>query len=323
MVGGAGAGIAGQGSPRSLVWVDRTGHEESIKAPVRSYFVPRLSPDGTQVALDIRDREHDIWTWDFSHETLTRITKDPADDILPVWTTDGRRILFGSARNGVANLYAQAADGTGPVERLSTSPNVQIPLSVIPDGTAVVVRDAQPSGLSPGMGLLHLDGASAGPGASTHAIEPLIHSAFREDNGVISPDGHWIAYESDESGQLQIYARPFPHVNDGLKQISNSGGSAPLWAPNGRELFYLDGGGAHLMVVAVTTSTSLTYGTPTKLFDVPYLTSNIRTYDVSRDGQKFLFIKDASSSDQRSAPSSTLVVVLNWFEELRARVPTK
>ena len=116
--GGAGGALA-----RTLVWVNRQGREEPIKAPLRAYSIPRISPDGTRVALDIRDRENDIWVWDLKREALTRITFDPGSDQAPVWTPDSRRILFSSPRNGViANLYWQAADNTGTVERLTTSP---------------------------------------------------------------------------------------------------------------------------------------------------------------------------------------------------------
>ena len=124
-----------QTTPRSLVWVDRKGHEEPIKAPLRAYGTPRLSPDGTRVAAEVYDQNTDIWIWDFARETLRRLTFDPGGDGMSVWTPDGRRIIFESARAGVPNLYRQAADGTGTVDRLTTSANPQWPTAITPDGT--------------------------------------------------------------------------------------------------------------------------------------------------------------------------------------------
>jgi hypothetical protein len=317
----------------SLVWVNRQGREEPINAPPRAYVMARLSPDGTRIALDIRDQDNDIWTWDLAHETLTRITKDPASDIFPVWTRDGRRILFASARNGVQNVYWQSADGSGTAERLATSPNVQRPLSMSPAGTEVVVQGFTGS-LTSSLLLLHLDSPSTvlgagGPSERLGAarppwIEPLVQTTFSESNGIISPDGHWLAYESNESGRYEIYVRPFPHVNGGLRQVSSQGGGGPLWAPNGRELFYLDINGFLTTVpVQPSTTTTFNFGSPTKLFDMPYYAGGGR-YDVSRDGQKFLMIKNAPPANQAATPAPTgMIVVLNWAEELKARVPTK
>ena len=127
---------------RTLAWIDKRGHEESIPAPPRSYISLRLSPDGTKVALDARDQEADIWTFDLSRKTLTRLTIDPAIDGFPVWTPDGRRIIFESNRiTGVFNLYSQAADGTGVPEALTKSQNPVWPFSISPDGTRMVLHE--------------------------------------------------------------------------------------------------------------------------------------------------------------------------------------
>jgi WD40-like Beta Propeller Repeat len=124
----------------SLVWVSRQGREDPIKAPPRAYYYPRLSPDGSRVAVDIRDQENDIWVWEFSRETLTRLTFDPGQDEYPVWTPDGRRVAFASTRAGSFNLFWQAADGTGTADRLTTSPNIQYPFTFTPDG--ITERDS-------------------------------------------------------------------------------------------------------------------------------------------------------------------------------------
>ena len=132
------AGRDVQSWPRSLVWVDRKGHEQPINAPPRAYGNPRLSPDGTQVVVGIHDQNVDLWIWDLARESLRRLTFDPGAEGMPLWTPDGRRIVFMFDRGGVPNLYSQAADGTGPVDRLTTSANAQWPTSITPGGRRVV-----------------------------------------------------------------------------------------------------------------------------------------------------------------------------------------
>ena len=305
-----------QGADHTLVWADGKGHEEPIKAPPRAYQRGTLSPDGTRIALDVRDQENDIWIWDLAHETLTRLTADPAPDSFPVWTTDSRRIIFSSARNGASNLYWQLADGSGPVERLTTSPNVQSPMSAAPDGSGIVVRENRASA---DLFFMRLDGK--------RELQPLLQSAFQEHNGVISPDGRWLAYDSNDSGQAEVYVRPYPNVNGGHWQISTRGGGAPLWAPNGRELFYLDATD-HLTRVPVQppANGAFNFGSATRLLDTAYYPARpTRNYDISRDGQRFLMIKDGVTPQPGSpaAAQASMVVVLNWLEELKARVPVK
>jgi serine/threonine-protein kinase len=296
---------------RSLVWVDRQGRETPIPAPPRSYVVPRLSPDGTRVALESRDQDQDIWIWDFRGETLTRLTSDPTLDQGPVWTPDGRRIVFASQRAGVQNVFLQAADGTGNVERLTTSPNQQIPTAVSPDSQHVVVREVAPKGKRD-LTLLTL-----GPPRRT---EPLLAQA--DGNADISADGRWLAYQSDESGQSEIYVRPFPAVNDGRWQVSSRGGTKPVWARSGRELFYLDAATDSLTRVTVETQgATFKRDPPVKVLDRAYYTRfGGRNYDVAPDGSRFLMIKDNPTG---MATSPGIVVVLNWIEELKARLPIK
>ena len=318
------------GATRSLVWVTRQGKETPIMAPPRAYRYPRLSPDGTRVALDIFDQDNDIWIWDLARQTLTRLTDSPAFDGDPVWTPDGRRIIFASGRAGSYNLFWQAADNTGSVERLTTSPNTQFPAAISPDGTRLIVWEVVPKTTGGDLRVLRLEASAARPGAipatplaaGPRRTEPLLQTTFTKQNGEISPDGRWLAYQSNESGPFQISVRPFPNVDGGHWQISPSGGTRPVWARNGKELFYLDGTNA-LTAVSVRTAPTFSADTPTKLFDGRYVTGLTgRAYDVSPDGQRFLMIKDNAEGDQPSMPAS-LVVVLNWLEELKTRVPAK
>jgi serine/threonine-protein kinase len=219
----------GDPGERTLVWVDRDGREEALAAEPRAYRHPRISPDGGRVAVVVSDPEQDIWIWDFARETLTPLTFAPGEDFYPVWTPDGRQVAFASNRDGEFNLYWKATDGTGTVERLTESENQQAPYAFTPDGRQLLFGEIGEQGVN--LGVLSLDGSS----------EPLLVTEFSKRNGEISPDGRWLAYESNASGQFEIYVRPFPNVEDGQWQIRAAGApglcgqatavSCSIWPP--------------------------------------------------------------------------------------------
>jgi serine/threonine-protein kinase len=275
----------------------------------------RLSPDGSRVAVYMTDVGLDLWIWDLARKTLTRLTSEPGLDSFPVWTRDGRRIIYSSSRgDGILNLFWQAADGTGLAERLAESPHTQRPTGITPDGTQVVFEQ-ETSTMGTDLMLLTL--------TPTRRITPLLATRFNERRGVVSPDGRWLAYESDSSGRSEIYVRPFPVVGAGQSQVSTAGGMQPLWARTGRELFYVAPDGSVLTVPVAPRGDAWNAGTPRKVVANRYRTgpsSNGRNYDTAPDGQRFLMIKRAGDS---AAASPTIVVVQHWDEELRARVPTK
>jgi serine/threonine-protein kinase len=196
---------------RTLMWVDRRGKEEPLETPARPYVYARLSPDGTRVAVDVRDPQADIWIWDIARRTLSRLTDNPALETSPVWTPDGKRVIFGSQREGAATLYWQPSDGAGGAERLTTGSNNQVPTGISADGRRLLFWEATPR-TDRDVRVLHLDG--------DRASETLLGSAFAEGNAVFSPDAHWVAYESNESGSTQVYVRPFPEVGRQRVQIS-------------------------------------------------------------------------------------------------------
>jgi len=312
------------GARRSLVWVTRRGSEQSIPAVARAYLHPRLSPDGKRLAVAIQDQEQDIWTWDFARGSLERMTFGPASELFAVWTPDGKWLFFGSSRTG-GGVYRQRADMPGNAAPLPTSPSVRgdiwTPTSLSPNGKQLVLTHVSSGRRA--LFLLTVDGLTA-PVAAAGQAQPLIQlPAASVMNGEISPNGLWLAYQSNESNQDEIYVQAFP-PGDRRWLISNGGGTQPLWARNGRELFYRHGN--TLLSVPVETTATFSAGTPTTVFEGSYFSPPVglagRTYDVSPDGQRFLMIKDAPAGDPNVAPAS-IDVVLNWFEELKRLLPTK
>jgi serine/threonine protein kinase len=310
-----GSRLAAGQAPRTLVWVDRQGRETSIAAPPRGYVQPRLSPDGTRIAIFVADQQFDIWVWSLApgNTTLSRRTFDPDADTTPVWTTDGKRIVFTSEQGGVRNLFWQTDHG-GEVERLIDSPNRQAATGVAPDGRAIFTETAPAT----------REDVMAVTLNQPRSVTPLVQSPSRERNGVVSPDGHWLAYESDSSGQFEIWVRPYPAVGTAQWQVTTGGGTRPLWMPRGQELLYIATGG-EVMGVAVPSGSSWGSTTPKVLVKGGYITNPlnpIRTYDVSADGQRFLLIKPDKNA-QANPASAGLIVVLNWVEELERLAPLK
>ena len=307
-------GVTTLAQPRTLVWVDRNGREEAIPAPARGYLYPRISPDGTQVAVDARDQENDIWVWNVARQTLTRLTFDPGIDRYPVWTPDGRRIAFASQRAGGSTLFWQAADGTGAAERLTESPNAQFPESFSADGTRLLFEELRP-GTTSDLQLLSL--------AGERTATSLVATTFSERNGDISADGGWIAYQSNESGRNEVYVRPFPGIDGGRWQVSTSGGQQPVWAANSRELFFVDSAG-RIVAVPIQPGPGFVAANSQVVVDEPLVINQPgfggRMYDVSRDGKRFLIIK-ATASTEQIAPPPQIVVVQHWFEELKRLAP--
>jgi serine/threonine-protein kinase len=314
-------------APRSLVWVDRRGIETPIKAPPRSYGVARLSPDGTRVALDVRSPAQDIWVWDLARETLSPVNLDPAVDLAPLWTPDSRRILWSSSRaGGNPNLYWQSADGTGPIERLTTSERAQFATSVTTDGSRVILFSTSAAS---GIGALAATDLFTAPlDARGQPPVPLLESPAQKVAAEISPDGRWLAYQSDESGRREVFVRPFPNVEAARWQISSDGGTRPAWSRKGDELFYLDGNDLLTAVRIQASGTTFMPGKPAKVLNGKYVAGlttrgyDLRSYDVSADGQRFLMLKEMASTST-SAPLPTMTVVVNWIQELKSRVPAK
>jgi eukaryotic-like serine/threonine-protein kinase len=313
-----------QSAQLRLVWVSRNGAEQPLAAPGHAYVNPRFSPDGQRVAVGISEQESQVWLYDLSRGTLTRFTFQGDNNLDPFWTPDGKRIAFTSNKEGQRNIFWQLADGSGGLERLSTSEYIDIPGSWSPDGHLLAFGEVTPS-TGYDIWVLRLGDPSPGPGQVPSAgsgqgrkAEPFLRTPFNEAAPQFSPDGRWLAYVSDESGRNEIYMQPYPGPG-GKWQISTEGGREPLWNRNGRELFYRSGN--KMMSVEISTKPSFSAGTPKVLFEGQYQSLLISTpnYDVSPDGKRFLMLKPV---EQVQAAPTQINVVLNWFEELKQKVPT-
>ncbi len=227
-----------QSAQSKLVWVTRNGTEQPLAAPARAYLDPRISPDGRRVAVAITEQEAQLWLYDLSRETLTRFTFEGNSNGYPVWTPDGKRIAFASNKEGPQSLFWQLADGSGGLERLAASEDIQTPESWSPDGQLLAFHENNPT-TQRDIWVLRMGDPSASSGQVRKA-QPFLRTPFNESAARFSPDGRWLAYVSDESGRYEVYVQPYPGPG-GKRQISTEGGTEPVWSRNGRELFYRNG----------------------------------------------------------------------------------
>jgi len=293
-----------EAAERRLMWVSRNGTEQSLSAPPRDYQAPRLSPDGRRVAVGIEDQ---VWLLDLSRETLTRLTFE-GENANPSWTPDGKRIAF---QSNAIHIFWQLADGGGGRERLTVGKHAQGPDSWSPDGQLLAFTELDPS-MGRDIWVLPL---------SDRKSQLFLRTPSNESSPRFSPDGQWLAYVSDESGRYEVYVQPYPGPG-GKWQVSTEGGTEPVWNRSGRELFYR-GGNNKMMAVEITTRPSFAAGSPKLLFEAgQYMPPTgpfsypFPNYDVSPDGQRFLMITKESKPPQ-------INVVLNWFEELKRRMPSE
>jgi serine/threonine-protein kinase len=294
---------------RSLVWVDRQGVSKEIPAPVNVYSSPRISPDGKLLAVVVSGAggSQDVWIYEFGRNTLMRLTFGGGHN--PIWTPDSRKIIYRN-RTPTFSFLMRPADGSGTDETLlgnNFDDPGATPSSVSPDGKTLLFGRADTTG-AVGTDLLSLDGSGK--------ILPFLRSTFNQASARLSPDGHWVAYSSNESGRFEIYVQPFPGLG-GKWMISTEGGSYPLWARSGREIFFRNED--KMMSAPVETQPAFKAGTPRMLFRGGGYLGYFGTgnYDVAPDGQHFLMIKEKEAP----ASSKEVSIILHWTDELKRRVP--
>jgi len=292
----------------SLVWVDRDGAADPLPVPTGNYLWPRFSPDGTRLAY-AEGATYQIWVYDIGLEVAVRLTTAGANT-QPVWSPDGTRLAFVSTREGgPRQLFWMAADGSGEPQRLAESDAAQYASSWSPDGVLAFLQDGD-------IWTVSVDGGSD--------PEPFLETPVIESYPAFSPDGRWLAYASDETGRREVYVRPFPGAEP-VHRVSTSSGAAPLWSPDGQQLFFRSlgdwAGDWAIMVVDVTADATFTRSPARVLFDSREFGASIpvRSYDIAPDGERFVMYTSASQVEQQ--PVTSIHVVLNWTQELLERVP--
>lgn len=294
------------------MWVDRQGRAERISEQRDNFEQVRLSPDGRYLAFETDRLRIDVWTHDLKRGTTTRLTSEALFNTEPVWSADGQWITyksdFGSPGAGVPalRLVWRPADGTSSPQFHST-------------GEMASAVDPTPWSWSPDGEILGFDVFNPRTRRdiwilrrSTQKVEPLLTGPFAESVPAFSPDSRWLAYVSDESGRLEVYIRSFPSLG-GRSQISINGGRLPRWAKASGELFYREG--HKMMVVDVRTSPEFSVSRPRMLFENDRM---LNSYDVTADGRRFVMI------DTSNNPKPTQIdVIVNWFEELKRKVPVR
>lgn len=296
--------VAPHARPReaALLWVDRKGTAAPVASTRRAFRAPRLSPDGRRLAVQIVEPTvGKLWLLDIARQAWTKLTFEK-DNERPIWSPDGDRIAFSSNRDGSKNLYWMPADG-GAVERLSTSRHWQWPTGWSPDGKVLLFDNQTPE--------THWDIWEV-PVDGDRRPRPLVATPFAEEEASLSPDSRWLAYTSDESGRAEVYVRAYGGVDRRTWTLSTEGGSSPCWSRDGREIFYQSDN--KIVVVPVTTTPEFRAGSPIVLFDRG---KDVFGYDVTPDGQRFVIAEDAGTEPERLQ----IVVIPDWFEELKAKVP--
>jgi Tol biopolymer transport system component len=295
--------------PSALMWVDRQGTEQPLTVPPGPYASPRISPDGGRLAFVVTDLgqtiDTQVWVHDLARGTATRLTFEGVNGT-PVWTADGKRLIYMSRKSYTSptgTLVSLAADGSGPPVTLMGEGVTPGPTSVSPDGKLAIGVRAQGRLTRSGndIWVLPLEG-DAKP-------QPFLDNRFTRGDLQFSPDGKWLAYESSESGRNEIYVVAYPGPG-GRLQVSSDGGTQPRWNHNGRELFFRSGD--RMMAVDVETGTAFRAGAARVLFE-----KASSGYDVAPDGKRFLMLKPSATARE----SAEIHVIVNWFDDLRRRVP--
>jgi len=283
----------------TLAWVDRKGKATPLRAPSRAYYNPRVSADGQRISVAVGGANDDVWTYDVQRGTLSRLTFED-ENLFPILTPDGKRITFSHHSGGNSpNLYWIPSDGSGPMQRLDTANAGRFAQSWSPDGRTLVFLEENLSDWD--LWTLSLDGK--------REPQPWLRTPFAEWSAAFSPDGRWLAYVSDESGSTEVYVRRFRGATEKL-QISSEGGTEPVWARSGRELFYR--AGDKVMVVSVETAPPLRAGKPRQLFEGPFEAGpgENANFDVAPGDQRFLMV-----AREQKRPLTHLELLLGWPEE--------
>jgi serine/threonine-protein kinase len=304
----------------SIYWMDRQGKFAPLREIPAGYHDPTFSPDGKRLALQIFDGKTaaNIWVYEWDRDILSRLTFNGNDNFSPVWTSDGQRITYTSHETGAFNLFWQRADGTGDAQRLTDSKNLKYAQSWRPDGKVLAFHQLNPD-TSWDIMTLEVEGDEKS-GWKVGEPKPFLNSPFAETVPAFSPDGRWLAYDSNESGNFEVYVRPFPGPG-GKWQISTAGGDWPKWSQNGKELFYSTTDNKIMVATYVTSGDSFHADKPQLWSPGQFNTSGTaRNFDLHPDGKRFAVLKAGVTGEVPKVDKVTFI--FNFFDELRRKVPS-
>jgi Tol biopolymer transport system component len=296
---------------RTLVWIDRKEGETAVGVPPRAYAFPRVSPDGTRIAVTIKENNQDVHLWDISRRVLRQLTFDPGPNTVVSWIGNDR-VAYSGTVGGWGQVFEQSADGLGTPRQVTTG-IPSFPYAATRDGSLLIVREFPPDG-GWDIGLVPIE--------KPDARSTVERTKAVENNPALSPDGRWLAYQSNKTGRFEIYVRPFPVSGQGEFAITAEGATRPMWARDGTELYYwtVDRRSVVLKAIRVTPGPPSGWGAPVVAVKGPYVTAGFDTdYDVW--DRRFLLMKEAAEDPSRA--TREIVVVQNWREEVRRLVPVE
>jgi serine/threonine-protein kinase len=302
---------------RTVVIVDRQGRVEELRVPPGAFESPRVSPDGKRVAVAIDDgKEASIWIHELSGATAMRRLTIGGRNRFPIWTADGGRVAFQSDREGDLGIFWQRADGASPAERLTTAEKgtAQVPESWSPTGDHLLFSVMKDSRFTLSAYSMQDKRATGLAGV----LSPM------PTNAAFSPDGSWVAYQSGEFGRGGVFVQPFPPTGATIQISRNEDAHHPAWSRDGKELFYIPGP-SQFAVRAVTTRPTFTFADPVPIprgFTEGTSPANQRNYDMLPDG-RWMGVVPAAASQPDTPQVTQIEVVVNWFEELKSRVPAR
>jgi Tol biopolymer transport system component len=302
-----------------IFWLDSSGKTRTLHARPGIYREPRFSPDGKRLAFSITTGQgDDIWVKDLDRDTPSRLSFLPGQNRYPVWTPDGKNIVFRSQNPTSSGLYWIHSDGSGEAQRLTDDKLPLLPYSFSPDGKRLALMQLSGAGGSPDIMTAPIEGGAGHPRLGK--LDVFVGTPFTELDPAFSPDGRWLAYASNESGTFEIYVRPFPGPG-GRWQISTGVNGRPVWSPDGRELFFLSREQRIMATLYTARGDSFIAGRPRVWAEARVEPiGNAPIYDVAPDGKRFaVMLSNVDSSDQK--PLTHVTFLLNFFDELRRRVP--
>lgn len=284
------------GTHTSLGWMDRNGTITPLYDSLRPYTSAVISPDGQKLALGINAANNDIWIYHIPRRVLSRLTFGGGNNGDPIWSPDGQYVVYAAEKGKSQNIFRKSWDGSREEERLTTSPNTQTPVSFSPDGKTLSFVEKGD------IWVVDIEG--------DRKPRPFIHTSAQESDGMISPDGRWMAYSSNESGKHEVYITSFPG-HQGRWQVSNGGGVAPLWTSKGKELVFFNGSSV-MLVDILESGTMFDFSVPRKLCEEP---PGVNSLDISSDGKKILV--GITQTQRMTLPR--VEVVTEWFDVVRSK----